>query len=103
MIESQISYVMDCLRQMDERGLATVEVRETAERAFSAEVDANMRGTVWMQGGCKSWYLDANGRNSTLWPGTSWSFHQRTRRFDLANYETTPAESPRPAEEVVAA
>jgi cation diffusion facilitator CzcD-associated flavoprotein CzcO len=103
MIESQIAYVMDCLRQMDERGLAAVEVREEAERAFSAAVDAKMRGTVWMEGGCKSWYLDANGRNSTLWPGTSWSFHQRVRRFDLANYDITPAAPDRTAQEVVIA
>src|SRR3954447_15811819 len=103
MIESQIAYVMDCLRQMDDRRLAAVEVREEAEREFSAAVDAKMRGTVWMEGGCKSWYLDANGRNSTLWPGTSWSFHQRTRRFDLANYDTTPAVTARPAEEAVSA
>jgi len=101
MIESQIAYVMDALRQMDAHRLATVEPREEAERAFAAEVDEHMKGTVWMQGGCASWYLDANGRNSTLWPGTSWSFRRRTRRFDLANYVTTPAGSTRPAEEVV--
>jgi len=28
-----------------------------------------MRGAVWTAGGCDSWYLDATGRNSTLWPG----------------------------------
>jgi hypothetical protein len=45
-----------------------------------------MRGTVWTSGGCASWYLDANGRNSTLWPSFTWPFRERTRRLDPAEY-----------------
>jgi hypothetical protein len=41
-------------------------------------------GTVWMSGGCKSWYIDRNGHNSTLWPTFTWPFRQRLRRFDVA-------------------
>jgi hypothetical protein len=47
-----------------------------------------MRNTVWSQGGCRSWYLDANGRNSTLWPGYTFSYWLRTRRFDPGAYAT---------------
>jgi hypothetical protein len=42
---------------------------------------------VWTQGGCASWYLDAHGRNTTLWPGSSWTFRRATRRFDPTEYE----------------
>jgi cation diffusion facilitator CzcD-associated flavoprotein CzcO len=95
MIESQLNYVMDCLRVMDERDLATVEVRPEVQAAYNAAVQADMRGTVWTSGGCASWYLDANGRNTTLWPGFSWSFRQRTRRFDPGDY-TVRARTPQP-------
>lgn len=37
-------------------------------------------------GGSASWYLDAHARNTTLWPGTSWSFRRATRRFDAAEH-----------------
>ena len=30
-----------------------------------------MKRTVWTTGGCASWYLDAHGRNTTLWPRTT--------------------------------
>jgi hypothetical protein len=50
-----------------------------------------MRGTVWTAGGCASWYLDAHGRNTTLWPGSSWWFRRATRRFDPAEYLLRPA------------
>jgi hypothetical protein len=49
-----------------------------------------MRNTVWTTGGCKSWYLDRTGRNSTLWPGTTLSFKRRVTRFDPSEYEATP-------------
>src|SRR5262249_37649996 len=57
-----------------------------AQAAFVAEIDSKMRGTVWTSGGCRSWYLDATGRNSTIWPGFTWSFKRRIERFDPAEY-----------------
>ncbi len=86
MIESQLSYVMDALCTMDGHGAAVVDTRREAQTAFNEALQADMEGTVWTEGGCASWYLDAHGRNTTLWPGTSWSFRQATRRFDLAEH-----------------
>ena len=45
-----------------------------------------MRRTVWTTGGCASWYLDAHGRNTTLWPDTTWRFRRATRAFDPGAY-----------------
>jgi hypothetical protein len=45
-----------------------------------------MRGTVWVAGGCSSWYLDRTGRNSTLWPDSSWSYYRRASRFEPDAY-----------------
>ena len=89
-IESQLAYVMDALRTLDARGAAACDARPEAQAAFNDVVQRRMRGTVWTQGGCASWYLDSHGRNTTLWPGTSWSFRRVTRRFDAAEYELLP-------------
>ena len=86
MIESQLAYVLDCLRKMEERGIATVDVRPEAQARFNERVQARMRGTVW-NSGCASWYIDENGRNTTLWPGFTWKYRQLTREFDPAEYE----------------
>ena len=90
MIEAQIAYVMDALRTMEERGLHAVEPRRDAQTAYNEELQRRMEGTVWTSGGCRSWYLDAAGKNRTLWPGGTWRFKQRTRRFDIANYRAWP-------------
>lgn len=86
MIESQLAYVMQALEAMDARGGAVLDTRPEAQAAFNADLQRRMRGTVWTQGGCASWYLDAHGRNTTLWPGSSWSFRRATRRFDPAEH-----------------
>ena len=41
-----------------------------------------MKGTVWTEGGCSSWYLDRNGLNTSLWPDFSFRFARALRRFD---------------------
>jgi cation diffusion facilitator CzcD-associated flavoprotein CzcO len=86
MIESQVGYVGDALRTMRGRGARTVEVRPEAQAAYNAELEEMTRGTVWVSGGCASWYIDRNGRNSTLWPTFTWPFRRRTRAFDEGAY-----------------
>ncbi|HKD73997.1 MAG TPA: 4-hydroxyacetophenone monooxygenase, partial [Ktedonobacterales bacterium] len=85
MIESQITYILDCLRVMDRDHLSTVEVRPDTLDNFGAEMQRRMQGTVWTSG-CASWYLDRNGHNSTLWPGFTFEFRRRTRHFDAQSY-----------------
>ncbi|MEA2330924.1 MAG: hypothetical protein QOH58_1062 [Thermoleophilaceae bacterium] len=86
MIESQISYVADALRMMRRRGARTVDVRPEAQAAYNDEVDRLARGTVWVSGGCSSYYIDRKGRNSTIWPTFTMPFRRRTREFDEAAY-----------------
>jgi cation diffusion facilitator CzcD-associated flavoprotein CzcO len=87
MIEAQIQYVADALRAMREGGAATVEVRKAAMDAYDADVQRRLEGTVWNTGGCASWYLDDQGRNSTIWPGFTWPYKRRMLRFDASAYE----------------
>ena len=91
MIEAQIRYVMDCLRLMEHRDIARVEVKPDVLAAFNDELQDKTGPTVWSSGGCSSWYLDADGRNATLWPDFTWKFKLRTRRFDENDYVLTPA------------
>jgi cation diffusion facilitator CzcD-associated flavoprotein CzcO len=87
MIECQTRYIVDCLRQMRERGLAQVEVREDAQRAFNAKLQRELAGTVWARTP-RSWYKTASGRITNNWSGSTLRYWWTTRRADLAAYET---------------
>lgn len=100
MIESQINYILDCLKAMEQRQAQTVEVLAEAEESFNAEIQQKMQKTVWMSG-CQSWYLDAQGRNTTLWPGFTFEYRRKTRHFDPRHYTLSPQHLLAPAQPVV--
>jgi cyclohexanone monooxygenase len=86
-IESQVAYVRDALRTMRERGYATVEPRADVQSRFNASLQRRMRRTVWSRGGCTSWYQDAQGRITTLWPRSTVNLRRILARFDLDAYD----------------
>ena len=97
MIESQLNYLMECIEHMEQRGADVFEVREEVQDAFNARIQKRLRGTVWNTGGCASWYLDENGKNTTIWPGFTWPYRQETRHFEPADYQlTTRRRAPEP-------
>jgi cation diffusion facilitator CzcD-associated flavoprotein CzcO len=89
MIEAQIRYVVSALLHTSRHGIDRIEVRPASQAAFDRVVQRKMRPTVWVTGGCKSWYLDADGRNVSLWPDFTWIYAWQTRRFDPSNYDLT--------------
>ena len=89
MIEAQLNYLLAALETMERRGASQIEVRQDAYEAYNAHLQERLAGTVWNTGGCSSWYLDANGRNATIWPDFTFRYWQQTRRFDEPAYVLT--------------
>src|SRR3712207_8085860 len=63
----------------------TTRFRSQAE--WVEDVQRRMTRTVWSRGGCSSWYLDAHGRNVTLWPRATFTFRRLLTRFDASAYD----------------
>jgi cation diffusion facilitator CzcD-associated flavoprotein CzcO len=91
MLEAQMSYIVDALRTMRTRGAATVEVREEVQDEFVTLAERRSVSTVWLTGGCRSYYQTPDGRNSGLWPDWSFEFQRRTKRFDADAYTLSAA------------
>jgi cation diffusion facilitator CzcD-associated flavoprotein CzcO len=91
MMEAQFGYVLDALRTMQARNLGSVEVKAEAQRAHNAWLQARLERTVWNQGGCQSWYRNASGKNTTLWPGLTLEYRLRVRRFHEEAYSLIAA------------
>jgi cation diffusion facilitator CzcD-associated flavoprotein CzcO len=93
MIESQLSYVRDAIRQMQARRVRLFDVRPDVQAAYNTHLQERLGKTVWA-GGCMSWYLTRTGKNTTLWPGFTFEYRWRTRRFDAGSYEEQPLDQP---------
>jgi cation diffusion facilitator CzcD-associated flavoprotein CzcO len=99
MIEAQVDYLMRALSWRRSCGLRAIEPRPDVQARFVAEIDRATVGSVWTAGGCLSWYLDATGRNSALWPGSVRAYQRRLARFDPGEYRVhrpQPAPVPEP-------
>ncbi len=90
LIEAQLNYALRALATMDERGLDAVDLRPEVLADYVEEVDRALAGTVWNAGGCSSYYLDATGRNSSIYPRSVVDLQRRCATFDLTSYEARP-------------
>jgi len=86
MIETQIQHVLSCLRLIARDKADAIEVVESAQRRYNDALQRRLRRAVWSEGGCRSWYLDADGVNRTLWPGFTFEYWARTRRARPGDY-----------------
>ncbi|CRK56645.1 Cyclohexanone monooxygenase [Alloactinosynnema sp. L-07] len=91
-IEDQVHYILDALRAMERRDLSWIEVTAEAERSFVEWIDRGLSRSVFLTGGCHSYYLSRSGRNFTHYPGFSAGFRARTREIDLDHYAARRAE-----------
>ena len=93
MMEAQFPYILGAIRHMRQHHVRVLDVRPDVQERYNEEIQRKLAPSVWNTGGCKSWYLDKNGRNPTIWPDYTFKFAQRLKRFDVESYyqELEPA------------
>ena len=67
MIESQLNYLVSYFKQVRDQGITRTEVKADAQDEFNNSVQHGLRNSVWLTGGCASYYQDQNGNITTLW------------------------------------
>jgi cation diffusion facilitator CzcD-associated flavoprotein CzcO len=85
-IEAQIDYVLQALELLRSSGARSLEPLATAQDDYNSGIQSDLEGSVWTSGGCTSFYLDATGRNTTLWPQRAGLFRRSVRSFRADEY-----------------
>ncbi len=85
-IEAQVDYVMQAL---DAAAGGSIEATAAAQEAYNTELQHRMANSVWTTGGCTSYYIDASGRNTTIWPRSAMAFRAAVRTLDRREYLVT--------------
>lgn len=86
-LEKQLDYVMQALAYMRRHRLKYINVLPEVQQRFNAWLQARMQHTVWVAGGCDSWYITAEGKNTSLYPGFATDYRLRVSRFRPADYQ----------------
>lgn len=66
--ENMVQFSLKLIRLILNGEANTVEVKHEAEVAYTADLQKSLKNTVWMNGGCSSWYYTKDGWNSTVYP-----------------------------------
>ncbi|PXX00357.1 flavin-containing monooxygenase [Mycolicibacterium moriokaense] len=88
MADAQGRYLVEAVKAMRRKGLTMIDVRETAQDNWKRATDKQLSTQIWTAGGCTSFYLDVDGKNSALWPASMTSMRRELSRFPLQAYET---------------
>jgi 4-hydroxyacetophenone monooxygenase len=84
--ECQVRYVMQCLREIIERGAASMECRTAPHDDYNVRVDEAHRRMVWSHGGVGNWYKNARGRVIANSPWRLVDYWTMTRTLEPSDY-----------------
>jgi cyclohexanone monooxygenase len=83
--EYQVDYLIQCLDRMKKNGLEAMAPREEAFKAYNASIQKALPRTIWVTGGCNSWYIDKTGLPN-LYPWSPEQFRKEMKRPDFSEY-----------------
>jgi cation diffusion facilitator CzcD-associated flavoprotein CzcO len=102
MLESQLQILIGALKHMKNEKLEVIEPRKDVQDGYFDWMQQEAQGTVWTAGGCASWYLDTNGKLTSLWPHSTIAFRNkaqfRPEEYSLSERATQPDLAPIAAE-----
>lgn len=66
--ENMVQHALKLMRPLLNGDASAVEVKKEAEVAYTTDLQAKLKSSVWYAGGCKSWYVREDGWNATVFP-----------------------------------
>ncbi len=85
MIETQVDYIARLLALRNKAGGKVLEVRPEVQARYNERLQARLGSSIWATG-CDSWYKHKSGKITALWPGFTFEFRLRARRFNQQDY-----------------
>jgi cation diffusion facilitator CzcD-associated flavoprotein CzcO len=86
MIECQVKLALQAMQRARGTDGAGIAPTAEAQRRYNEWLQDELSDAVWSRS-CKSWYIDAHGRNITLWPHETWKFRNATASLRTDEYE----------------
>lgn len=68
------------------RNAKVINVKVSAEDEFMDKLKNEMKKTVWGKEDCGSWYANARGDITTLWPESCINYWKQTKNVDWSKF-----------------
>jgi hypothetical protein len=69
---------------MEGNNKRTIMVKSSSANKYSQFIDEKSKSFVWDL--CNNWYVDANGKNYTLFPANFIQFHEKVSKVNLSDF-----------------
>lgn len=90
MVETQAAYIQEALAHIDENQVV-INPDSVAQDSYVESIYRRAEGSVWLAGGCKSWYLHPkSGKLTALWPDFMSQFRRENGAFSTSGYQQSP-------------
>jgi cation diffusion facilitator CzcD-associated flavoprotein CzcO len=84
MLERQAAYIRQAVEHLGRRG-GWLDVKPDVHDEYNRALQERLQGTVFTAG-CPGWYTTAEGKVTTVWPGSHVSYARATNRFVAGEY-----------------
>lgn len=89
--ETQLGYVLGLVRLIRDGRCRALAPKKAVTEAYQAKIDKAMDRTIWVTGGCHSWYVDRSGKVAS-WPWTYERFKEELSSPRLEDFELSGAD-----------
>ena len=86
MIEMQMRYILDAVKQMLEHNLGAIEIRQDVHDAYNADIDTAHANMVWTHPGMSTYYRNSRGRIVVNSPYRNATFFELSKQANIADF-----------------
>jgi cation diffusion facilitator CzcD-associated flavoprotein CzcO len=87
MMEAQMPYILEYLKTLKQlKKNEFLNIKYDVQKAYNVKIQKMFKNTAWASG-CKSWYMNKNGINTTLFPDLSYKYAKMMKLFDKTEFE----------------
>ncbi|VBB13436.1 flavin-containing monooxygenase [Burkholderia stabilis] len=89
MVETQVRYIEEAV-EFALNNRAMLEPHAETQERYVQSIYTRANGSVWVEGGCSSWYLHpTSGKLTTLWPDFMSQFRRENGTFSTDGYDVS--------------
>ncbi len=86
-LECQAVYMLDAIKTLATGGYKSMDLRDDVFSAYDKEIVSESAKRTWGWSKTHSWYMNAEGRSTIMWPLPARNYFERTSKVRTEDYK----------------